>query len=97
VNAQVGRLSDAVWVLAALGRGGDQRAYDLLASHLGDSRQVVRRQVGQAFEYAVPKQAALAEVTTAEPAVTLPAARIEVEALLARIAARPDRPAGGGN
>ncbi len=46
VNAQVGRLSEAVWVLAALGRGGDQRAYDLLASHLGDARQVVRRRRG---------------------------------------------------
>ena len=97
VNAQVGRLSDAVWVLAALGRGGDQRAYDLLASHLGDARQSVRHQAAQAFEYAVPKQAALAEVTAAEQAVTLPAARVEVEALVKRIAARPERPAGGGD
>jgi len=97
VNAQVGRLSDAVWVLAALGRGGDQRAYDLLASHLGDARQAVRHQAGQALEFGVPKPVALAAVTAVEPTITLPAARIEVEALLKRIAARPDRPAGEGN
>lgn len=97
VNAQVGRLSDAVWVLAALGRRGDQHAYDLLAAHLGDARQVVRRTAGQAFEYAVPKDVALAEVKAAEPGITLPAARIETDELLKRIAARPDQPAGEGN
>jgi len=94
VSAQVGRLSNAVWVLAALGRGGDQQAYDLLASHLGDARQVVRHDAGRALEYAVPKDVALAEVDAALPGITLPAARVELEALRKRIAARPDEPAG---
>ena len=90
VNAQVGKLSGAPLVLAAFGRRGSARAYDLLAGHLTDSRRSARRAAGQAFLFAVPKSIATALVTTARTSAKNPVVRVELDALLKRIAARPE-------
>ena len=91
VDAQVGKLSDALIVLAVLGRRGSSRAYALLGDRLDDARPTVRGSAGRAILFIVPKTAALQLLAAEEPHLTRPKARTEVAALRKRIEARGDR------
>ena len=91
VNAQVGKLSDAVFVLAVLGRRGSAQAYALLADRLDDPRPTVRSSAGQALLYVVPADMALQLIATEQPKLTRARARVEVADLKSRIEKRAAR------
>jgi HEAT repeat protein len=86
VDAAIAWSDDAAFILAVLGQRGSGQAYDLLAGHLSDSRQVVRRRVLQAFEFVVPAAEATARLEASRAGLSSARARDEVDATLGRIA-----------
>ncbi|MEP6473744.1 MAG: M1 family aminopeptidase [Gemmatimonadota bacterium] len=88
VDRAVSWTDNAGFILAVLGKKSP-RAYDLLVAHLNDSRQAVRHRALQAFEFVAPAPEATARLTAARDRLTSDKARAEVDATLARLAARP--------
>ena len=91
VDSQVGKLSDALFVLAVLGRRGSPEAYALISARLDDARPTVRNSAGEALLYIVPSETALRLIAAEEPKLTRPRARAEVVELKKRIEKRAAR------
>jgi aminopeptidase N len=85
VAAEVGRNSNAVFLLAAFVARGNGRALELLTRQLSSSRATVRRKVLQAFELVIPPAIARSTLTTLRDTTNDPRLRSDIESTLGRI------------
>jgi len=79
------------YVLGVLGSRGNDRALDLLAGHLEDSRPQVRRRSMQAFEFGVRPDLAVERLRQARTAVASPSLQRDIDALLERLQHSADK------